>query len=489
MISRSITIFLLIIILFFPEKNACSGENKKNTTLFLSIDDVRSIAVKNNLDIKLAQLDSEIKGTELSFKEAVFDTILKGAVDYTKDETKPASALIGSKSVTNNYNIGFDKKLKSGTDISVDFMNKRVWSDSEFISPNPYHDSRIELKLIQPVARNFFGLIDRGNIELIKKEIKNTALDSYIKIEDALIASEKAYWEMVFAKEKFKIQKEMMKKAVILFNRYREKLKIGLVEAGEVLAAEANTHIRESELLIALNELKTSEELLKLNLNISNKINLFPKNTLSKTPFDRSFTQSLNTAFEKRRDYLSRKIDMEEADIELKMKSNSLFPEIDLKATFTTNGLSDKYYRAIEGVSEDSNPRYYAGIEFRYPLENNEAESEHEKSVLTKTKVIIDLRKTERQIISDIDNRFRELSVNKVNIPKMERVNKLQEGKLFQEEKKFRYGRSSSDILIRYQEDVLNSKITVKKAYFDYKISILDLMNVEDSYLNSIDLE
>jgi len=140
-------------------------------------------------------------------------------------------------------------------------------------------------------------------------------------------------------------------------------------------------------------------------------------------------------------------------------------------------------------VIEDSNPKYYVGIEFKYPLENNEANSEYEKAILEKAKAIVNLQKTERQIISDVDTGFRKISLNRINIAKMERVENLQRGKLFQEEKRFKYGRSNSDTIIRYQEDFLTARLATQRSYFDYTVSILDLMGAEDSFLKRMGLE
>jgi len=488
-VKTLLTFFIIISIILSSSAGLLSQEPERTKTLSISVNDARLIAINNNLDIKLAHLDSKIKGTDLSYKEAAFDTILSGEIGYTDDQRKPASSLAGSKNITNNYNIGVDKKLKAGTDVEIDFTNKREWTDSSYVSTNPYHESQVEITLTQPIAKNFFGLIDRGDIEIVRWEIKNAALDSYIKIEDAIISAEKAYWELVLAQEEFKIRKAMLKKAVRFFNQYRRKLKIGLVETGDVLASEANMHIRESDLLMASNELKTKEAILKLRLNLKGEVTLSPTDTLRGAGLERTLVKSLKTAFENRRDYISGKNDIAAKKVKLKMKSNALFPEIDLKATFATNGISSKYYRAIEDVSEDSNPKYYVGVEFSYPLENNEAESEHEKAALEKTRAIINLQKKEKEIISDIDERFRNTSLNKVNISKMERVKNLQKGKLFQEEKRFKYGRSNTDTLIRYQEDLLNARLTTQKAYLDYRISILDLLGAEDSFLKYIGLE
>jgi len=484
-----LNLLIILNLVLFPCREILSREIEKDPPLYISVNDVRLIAISNNLDIKLARLDSKIKGTELSYEEAIFDTILNGEIGYTDDQRKVPSSLSGTKGLTNNYNIGIDKKLRSGTDVEIDFTNKREWTDSTYVSTNPYHESQIEINLTQPIAKNFFGLIDRGNIEIVKYEIKNSELDSYIKIEDAIILTEKAYWELVLAQEEFKIKKEILKKAIRLFNQHRKKLKIGIIETGDVLASEANMHSRESDLLMASNALETSEELLRVRLNIKNEINLSPTDTLVGADLNATLVGSLRLAFKNRRDYLSAKNDIEGKKIKLKMKSNSLFPQIDLKTTFAQNGIDSGYARAIEGVYEDSNPKYYVGIEFSYPLENNEAKSEHKSAKLEKAKAIVSLQKTERLIISDIDEKFRNLSVNKVNISKMERVENLQNGKLRQEEKRFEYGRSSSDTLIRYQEDLLNAKLATQKAYLDYRISILELMGAEDSFLKHVGLE
>ncbi|MBU4342964.1 MAG: TolC family protein [Candidatus Omnitrophica bacterium] len=487
--KKLISILLTLTLLSLPLEIAFPQDSGKARILPISVNEVRLIAIQNNLDIKLAQLDARIKGTELSYKEAVFDTILNGEIGYADDQRKSASSLSGTKSITNNYDIGIDKKLRSGTDVDIDFTNKREWTDSSFVSTNPYHESQIEITLTQPIAKNFFGLIDRGNIKIVKQEIKNANLDSYIKIEDAIILAEKAYWGMVLAQEEFKTKKEMLKKAMTLFNQHRRKLKMGLVETGDVLAVEANMHIRESEILIASNKLKSAQELLRIRLNLKNNIKLLPLDPLTITDLCTDFVSSLKTAFDYRRDYLSGKNDVEKQNIELRMKSNARFPEIDLKATFAANGIDSRYSRAIEDIYEDSNPKYYIGIELKYPIENNEANSLYEKAILKKTKAIVNLQKTEREIISDIDENFRNMSVNKINIAKMVRVENLQRGKLFQEEKRFGYGRSNSDTLIRYQEDLLNAKLMTQRAHLDYMASILDLMDAEDSYLKHIGLE
>ncbi|MFH1479176.1 MAG: TolC family protein [Candidatus Omnitrophota bacterium] len=488
---KPLTVFLTITLIITSPTPLFSETIDKASAVIIpiSIGQVRFIAINNSLDIKLAKLDSKIKGTELSYQEGIFDTYLNASIDYADDQTKRSSSLYGTKNLTNNYNIGLSKKLKTGTDVSVDLNNKREWTDSSSVSTNPYHESAVEVSVTQPIAKNFFGLIDRSELEIIKEEINNAELESYIKIEKFLIEADKAYWGLVLAHEEYKAVKEMLKKSIMLFNHYRKKLSIGLVETGDMLAVEANMHKRASDLLIAYNKVRSAEELLQVKLNMDHTIRLYPAEGFNVELTATSLEKSLISAFNNRRDYSQYKNNITAKKIKLKMKSNSRFPELDLKTTFTTNGIDPKYNQAIQDVLEDSNPKYFVGLEFSYPLENNTANSEYEKAMLEKTKALLELQKNERDIISDVDEKFRDLAVSKATIAHMERVQNLQKGKLLYEEKRFIYGRSASDTLIRYQEDLLNSKLETQKTYYNYIISFLRLKDSEDSYLNYIGLE
>ncbi|NQV04067.1 MAG: hypothetical protein HQ532_01070, partial [Candidatus Omnitrophica bacterium] len=97
-------IFIILTLVFFPCREVLPLEKDTDQTLYISVDDVRLIAISNNLDIKLARLDSRIKGTELSYEEAIFDTLLNGEIGYANDQRKASSSLSGTKGLTNNYN-------------------------------------------------------------------------------------------------------------------------------------------------------------------------------------------------------------------------------------------------------------------------------------------------------------------------------------------------------------------------------------------------
>jgi len=60
----------------------------------------------------------------------------------------------------------------------------------------------------------------------------------------------------------------------------------------------------------------------------------------------------------------------------------------------------------------------------------------------------------------------------------------LQAQKLNEEEKRFRYGRSDTDTLIRFQGDLLKARETAAAAKYRYYASLIDLSLKEGTLLN-----
>ena len=66
-------------------------------------------------------------------------------------------------------------------------------------------------------------------------------------------------------------------------------------------------------------------------------------------------------------------------------------------------------------------------------------------------------------------------------------LHNLQKKKLNGEEKKYGFGRSSSDVIIRFQDDVVNAKTGLILALTDYEKALVDLKRNQNVLLDEID--
>lgn len=452
----------------------------------LSIEEVSELALKNNFDIQLAKYDAYIKRTGLLEKESIYDALVSGSLKVTDNQMKPASTLAGTQSLSNEYELGASKKLPTGTTISTTVSDERNWTNSAFTTTNPSHNAKAKVGIKQEIAKNFFGLIDRANIKITKIDIENSDFTSLDKIEEYLSQVQKAYWMLALTKKELDIQNSILKKAEELYKLHKNKQATGLVETPEVLASEANVKERQNDVLLAENAFKTAMNDLLYKLNFDpEEAQITPSETFeAKNSTEPVYIDSLKKALLTRRDYLKEKNEAKSKNIKLAMKKNNLWPEINLELTFTRNGLDQNYKKAIEGISREDNPEYYAGLSFSYALENSLAKSEFNKAKLEKAQEIIKLKSVERKVVVEIKNSADTL-LSRINAQKNSgEIAKLHKRKLEAEETRFNSGRSDTDTLIRYQEDLLVSEISLALADYELKAAEIDLELKENTLLN-----
>ena len=161
------------------------------------------------------------------------------------------------------------------------------------------------------------------------------------------------------------------------------------------------------------------------------------------------------------------------------MKKNNLWPEINLTATLERNGLGDHFKQAVTQITDEDNPNFFAGLAVTLPLENNEARGELKAAELEKAKSIVLLKLIERKIAVDIADRVRNCNIFRESALNRQQIARLQGMKMEEEEKRFRYGRSDTDTLIRFQEDVVRAKSDVASAIYRYHAALVDLRETE----------
>ncbi|UCD55436.1 MAG: TolC family protein [Candidatus Omnitrophota bacterium] len=474
---RLITLSILLIAIFY--NTALFGEEEMR----LSLSDCLDIGLANNLDIKIAKIESKIKKFDIPIAISVFDTILEGEISYTDDERAASSTFAGTENLTANYEISATKKMPTGTELTVDYSNTRNWTDSIYVTDNPLHTAELSLTLEQPVLKNIFGYIDRGDVKLSKIEAEQAGLKALSRIEDSVADIEKSYWNLVFTYQNVALRERLLKQARRLYGIFKEHLKTGFVEINELYETEANVRIRKTELAIAENNLKDASNRLKLLLNIEGAALILPKNKLAHLEKKADFGQSLNDAFIANRDYRVEKKALASKKIKLKMKRNSLWPEVDLVGTFALNGIDRKFEKAQRRLTTDKHTYYYAGVEFSIPFENREARGEYNKAKLEKEKAILKLLQVEKNVINDIDEKVRKVNLNLENAKRWAKIREIQALKFEEEEKKLKYGRSNSKTLIDYQNDLTLATINEYDALLQYYSSLIDLENAKDMLL------
>ena len=124
---RIIIIYLAVLLGPTFETHA-SKELVQRKTIAFSLEEVTQAALRSNFDIQLTKYDAWIARTDKNVARSIYDTIFEAEVEYRDNQRKQTSTISGSKTVDNDYNVGFSKKLPSGTTVSVDLDNNQKTS-------------------------------------------------------------------------------------------------------------------------------------------------------------------------------------------------------------------------------------------------------------------------------------------------------------------------------------------------------------------------
>jgi outer membrane protein TolC len=444
----------------------------------VSLDKCVRFAVNNSFEIRLAKLDFYIAETDLMYVEAVFDAFLYGGASHTRDKRQELSVFAPDDDMINEYSAGISKTLPTGTELNLKVEDRRLWNDypgQSYVRANPSHTAQWTLDIIQPVGKNTFGFVDRKTITLTKLAIENADLVMKDEIEGVIARTEKAYWELVLRKMALEIFSDMLEKAEKLHEADEKRFDIGLIERVDLLNSEAIVATSKADVLIAENSRRRAEEDLKLIMNLGEDHSVRPVEKLEARLIERDLAYCLKEAFQKRRDYHEKKRDVDIMGLNLRIKDNMLWPEIDLIGSMAINGVSGKFKTAVGRTTLADNAYYYGGIEFSIPIENREARSEFIKAKYEKEDAIVKLKEVERTIITEVGNAFRDVVVYEASLVYLKKAVELQSEKLEAETKRFKQGRSGTKRVVDYMRDLLLAELDNARFLLKHRKAKVDL--------------
>ncbi|MCK4809857.1 MAG: TolC family protein [Candidatus Omnitrophica bacterium] len=441
----------------------------------LSLEECIRFALENSFEVKLAQLDFLIVQTDKDSVASVFDSVLSADINYSDDKRALLSTLSDVHTRENVYAVEASKKFPTGTGLTLSFSDTRISSNLSSVLTTPAHTAQGTLEIRQPLARNFFGRIDRGNISATAIAVQNADLSTKERIEILIALIEEYYWGWAFSKKNLEIHRQILERAKKLQETNRKNYDIGNIEKGDFLASQANVLTRKKDVFIAKDKYQRSEANLKLLINMDAGRSIRPGEKLGYKKLDLNLESCINEAFQKRRDYQQAKKKLEMRNIILKTKGNERWPEVDLVASMAVNGINGKFRKAAGKISGENNRDYYLGVEISLPLENNLAESEFKKALYEKENAILTLKDVERRIVTEVGNAFRDYRTRETNLTISMKVEDLQREKLKEEGKRFGHGRSNTKRLIDYQQDYLSAQLEVARGIVELEASRINL--------------
>jgi len=493
-----------------PEPRVHQADIVLNSFLELSLQDVIEGTLKNNVGIAVQKFNTQIRKENITTEEAEFDPTLSLEANSSNERTPSASVFAPAilEQETYGWRAGLNQKFKTGTSYEFNLRGNRRETSNPFTLLNPQYSTTIDLNITQPLLRNFGLDINKTNIYLAQNNLDISEFDFKGQVIDIIVNSENVYWDLVFSQEDLKVQQKSVERAKDLERRVRAQVEVGTLAPLEILQAQSEVASREEDVLNAQKLIQDNDDLLKNILNISFDSPLGFKNI---KPLDspkyvtaprQPLKEAIRVALKNRPEYLSKKKELDNKNIQVEFNKNQLYPSLDLVASLTLNGLSGSptrstvnptflgnYSRNLENALSGDYANWGGGIVLSYPLGNRAAESRLTASQLEAAQLLLDIKDLEKTIIVEVREAMRQIETNTKRVQAARVARRLAEEKLSAELKKFEVGLSTSFNVLEFQTDLAEEQSKEIKAIIDYNKSFINLRKVQATTLDHYNLK
>jgi len=317
----------------------------------------------------------------------------------------------------------------------------------------------------------------------LRQQIMNTVSDTTL-----------AYYDLVLAKERIKIQQQALDLAGRLVNESKRRVSLGVLARQDEKQAESQLLARQSDLLGAEGALTIQEYTLKALITDDFKewgeSSIEPTSSLNAEARTFNLAGSWTTGLAKRPDMLQAKTYLERQGIVLKFLKNQIFPELDLTGDYGQAGSGTTSADALGGIRSGTSPFFSFGAELRIPLAGNWAASANYKAgKAALNQSLVHFKQLERDVMVQIGTAVQTAETRLAQVDKTKQSREFAETALEAEQKKLQNGKSTEFVIVQLQRDLTSARLAEVQALVDYNKALAALALREGTIIEQNHLE
>jgi HAE1 family hydrophobic/amphiphilic exporter-1 len=463
--------------------------------------------LQRNYDVQITRLNPVIARATLEASYGLYDPSFHATAQtfFNASEAKPTigntSQNLGSEQQVDTLLPGIKGVLPTGLTYDLTAgINHRTGKNS-FVSlagqtivqqVQPFYDGSASINLRQPLLRNFWTDPQRTQIKVNKKDLKIAEWIFYRQLMDTMAAVQQAYYELIFAIEDVKVNEKAVELANRLVDEEMQRVKIGVKAALDEQLAASEAARALGNLITARQTRSKRENVLK-NLIVDNYIQwqpvtLEPTEKLVAVPASYDLQDSWTKGLTLRPEYAKAKLELERQDLDLKLRINQLYPQLDAFGVYGRNTSDPGFSGNLKDLRDGEFPTYTAGVALTIPFSNRDARFRRDESRALKEQLRLILEQIKQGIIQQIDDSvtLSKASYERVSTTRAQR--EYAEAALAAEEKKFANGVSTSFFVLDRQNRLTEARSAEIRALADYIEALIQLYRSEGTTLERLRL-
>jgi outer membrane protein len=480
--------------------------------LRVGLEDAIALALLNNSDIGVSRAQNDLADIAVQRAHQPFDPQIVSGFAPTRSVSPSVTSLNGAatlSTLSQDSFVGFSQELQTGTTVGVTFNTSRFKTNSSFATVNPSFSSGLTFTLSQPLLRNRGLFPNRAEIILAKRGVRQSEAAWEARVSNIVQNVIFGYWNVVQADKTLEVLKKSLDLAQASYDRDKRALELGALPQLDIYRSESEVAQRKIALLQAQYSLKQFETAFRqligadldgrvngLDLNLTE--NAEPTGTLAVIDMQ----ETLSEAFRNRREIEVQNQQLAIDDVNLRLASNNLKPDLSVSATYTSNGIGGVVFGANAvgnpivisngGFTDSLNqlggfnfPSYGMSLNLRLPIRNSGAQADLGNASISTRRDLYQKRTQEQAIRAEVENSVHDLEEAELVIAAAQASRDLSAKNLSAEERKYQLGAQTIFFVLDAQNQLSQAELSLVQAQISYQRALAEVDHAAGTLLDS----
>ncbi|HEY3990491.1 MAG TPA: TolC family protein [Acidobacteriaceae bacterium] len=432
----------------------------------------------------------------------VSDPLLTGTVQFERATTpEPNQFITGAPTLiqnTNSYNFQYQQGYRTGTSLTVGFQNSRVTTNSFRSGYSPELGSTFKAQITQHLLNGFgIGVNTRFMVQAINnRRITDSGFRQQLLF--TINQVENIYWALVSAYENVQSAQRALDQSTQVASDNRKQLQIGTLAPLDVLNADNQVAQDKQTLISAQTNLEYQQLVMKqavarnLNDPALSQAPVIPTDRVSliEMPEETASVEDLVKEADQDRPEIEQGVlNLKNDQITLKGVKNGLLPTVDLYGFYGSTALGGAanpncsiaqngeagcaitpavYGHVFTGLFNGNTPDRGVGVNISIPLRNRPAQALESRSLLEFRQDQLKLQQLYIQIRIQVINAQYALTNDRAAVQAATATREYNVQALDAEKKKFKYGASTTALVLQQERSLAAAENTVTSAMATY---------------------
>jgi outer membrane protein TolC len=443
----------------------------------LTLADVRSAVLANNLDLRTALVDPAIARANLSAEEAKFENVFFASYDRSNNSVF-ADLATGQPAETEAFDAGLRIPLATGGDISFSSPLSRTGDGFNFGTPGEDWLAALNFSMSQPLLRG--AGVDANTHSIRVAGWQGQIVDARTKLESIRVLSnaEKAYWNVYSAYRELGVRRSQYEVAVRQLERAKRLVAAGDAPEIEVVRAESGIGRTLEQIIVADSNLRIRQRSLKRLMNredlpVSQATPLRPASDPNPVSLTLDGNALAEEAVAGRMEMLELELQLAIDQSEIGFRRNAALPLFVLDYGYNLQGTGTDFQDAYGSLGNADS--FEVGLRAEIPLGNEAAESRVNAAILQRVQRL-GTREARRQAIrTEVFDALDAITQSWQRILAARLESLLAARTLAAEERQFDVGERTSTDVLEASASLADAQSREVAALASYQIALVDL--------------